>query len=68
MPVETPDTTSFLRNALGGCAVLFTKVVLLKAVLFKPAGRWHREDPQAGRTAYAPDRGGCATHPQQADL
>jgi hypothetical protein len=36
VPVGTPDTTSFLRNALGGCAVLFKKVVLRKAVLFKP--------------------------------
>jgi hypothetical protein len=40
VPVETPDTTSFLRNALRACAVLFKKVVPFKAELFKPgAGR-----------------------------
>jgi hypothetical protein len=35
VPVETPDTTSFLRDALCGCAVLFEKSLLFKAVLFK---------------------------------
>jgi hypothetical protein len=35
VPVETPDTTSFLRHAPRGCAQVFKKVVLCKAVLSK---------------------------------
>jgi hypothetical protein len=35
VPVETPDTTSFLRRAPRGCAELFKKVVPFKVVLFQ---------------------------------
>jgi hypothetical protein len=67
VPVETPDTTSFLRNALRDCAVLFKKVVLFKAVLFQVCG------PAASRRFAGPldrsrpDRGGWASWPQQTD-
>jgi hypothetical protein len=61
VPVETPDTTSFLRNALRDCAVLFKKVVLFKAALFHACG------PTASRRLAGlvdrsrPDGGGWAT-------
>jgi hypothetical protein len=38
VPVETPDTTSFLRRAPRGCAELFKKVVPFKVVLSQACG------------------------------
>jgi hypothetical protein len=37
VPVETPDTTSFLRSALRDCALPF-KPVLFEPVLFQARG------------------------------
>jgi hypothetical protein len=57
VPVETPDTTSFLRHAPRGCAELFKKVVPFKVLLLqacKPVGRRHREYSQAVMTSHAP--------------
>jgi hypothetical protein len=67
VPVETPDTTSFLRNALRACAVLFKKVVPFKAELFQARGRPRRQNSQVGWITYAPDGGRWEPWLQQPD-